>query len=69
MVDLHEEYTSQSEKLLKALDVVEKTSAHTSQACQEVIEDFSRNSLCNKFPASIIPDLKALSKFSNRQSK
>ena len=48
-----------------ALAAYRKAVSDITQATKDVVTDHSRHSLCNKFPASIVPDLKSLPILSN----
>jgi len=60
MVDLHEAYTEDSNDLMNDLEGFKDLTAQLAQNYKDMVKDIRRNSLCKKFPKTLIPDLKLL---------
>lgn len=65
LFDLHQDYAFRRIEMRNALAAYRKAASDITQATKDVVIDHSRHSLCNKFPASIVPDLKSLPILSN----
>jgi len=60
LVDLHEAYAEDSLDLMNELEGFKDFSAQLAQNYRDMVKDIRRNSLCKKFPKTLVPDLKLL---------